>query len=53
MDAKLALVDSIESIKEKLTSQEYKDILEKLADIKVSIGQKPDSDSDSEYSDLF
>jgi chromatin remodeling complex protein RSC6 len=43
MDAKLALVDSIENIKEKLTSQEYKEILENLAKINV------DSETDLQY----
>jgi hypothetical protein len=36
MDTKLALVDSIENIKEKITSQEYKDILENLAKVTVA-----------------
>jgi hypothetical protein len=35
MDTKLKLLDSIDNIKEKLTSQEYKEILENLAKIKV------------------
>jgi chromatin remodeling complex protein RSC6 len=35
MDEKLELVNSIENIKEKITSQEYKELLENLAKIKV------------------
>jgi hypothetical protein len=34
MEAKLAVVDLIDSIKEKITSQEYKNILDGLAKIK-------------------
>ncbi len=49
MDSKLALVDSIEKIKEKLTSQEYKEILENLAKVIVSTNEyKTSSGSDSD-----
>jgi len=44
MEAKLALVDSIECIKEKLTSQEYKEILENLA--KVNVEQESEQESE-------
>jgi chromatin remodeling complex protein RSC6 len=49
MNAKLALVDSIENIKEKITSQEYKELLENLAKIKVT-EKRPRSKSRSETS---
>jgi len=48
MEAKLELVDSIENIKEKLTSQEYKEILENLAKIPVREPNIPVKDSSSE-----
>jgi hypothetical protein len=44
MDEKLALVDIIEGVKEKLTSQKYKEILEALAKIKVTCKPKPKSE---------
>jgi len=46
MNAKLALVESIECIKEKISSQEYKEILVNLA--KVFNEQRPNSDSGSD-----
>ena len=39
MDTKLALVDSIENIKEKITSQEYLELLENLAKVTVSANE--------------
>lgn len=52
MDGKLALVDYIEDVKEKLTSGEYRTILELLEKIKVAPSSKFvefDSESDSEF----
>ena len=45
MESKLALVDAIELIKEKLTDKEYKDILELLGKIKVKKSFNTDDDS--------
>jgi chromatin remodeling complex protein RSC6 len=62
MDTKLALVDAVELIKEKISDKEYKDILELLAKIKVEKGpslndqlsqtnnyEESESESESDY----
>lgn len=48
MDSKLALVDCIEDVKEKLTSGEYRTMLELLAKIKVNTNSESESEEESE-----